>query len=163
MIGFHHKLAFQKVAGDIPPTLNVTSPAFAKDGPLPKSATVEGEGRPPALAWSNVPRETKSIVVLVEDPDAPFPEPYVHWMVYGIAPNASFGERYNEGKNSKLAIGFTPAEPPRGHGLHHYHFEVFALDTTTDYDPGIGRSELLEQMKGHVLGWGEVVGTYERS
>ena len=93
------------------------------------------------------------------DPDAPFPEPYVHWMVYGIAPNASFGERYNEGKNSKLAIGFTPAAPPRGHGLHHYHFEVFALDAATDYDPGVGRSQLLEQMKGHVLGWGEVIGT----
>jgi phosphatidylethanolamine-binding protein (PEBP) family uncharacterized protein len=69
---------------------------------------------------------------------------------------------YRLGQNSKLDLGFTPAAPPPGHGVHHYHFQVFALDRPVQLDPGAGRGDLLDVMKGHVTGWGELVGTYER-
>ena len=57
---------------------------------------------------------------------------------------------------------FTPAAPPAGHGVHHYHFQVFALDTEIELQDGAGRHTLLEAMRGHVVTWGELVGTYER-
>ena len=71
-------------------------------------------------------------------------------------------EGYRHGKNSKLSTGFTPAAPPPGHGPHHYHFQVFALDVALIDPPGIGRGSLVDRMKGHVLAWGEIVGVYER-
>jgi hypothetical protein len=156
------KLVARRLTGANTPRFRVTSPAFAEGGPLPRSATVDGDGKAPPLTWNDLPPNTKSVVVVCEDPDAPLPEPYVHWLVYGIAPNASFGEHYNEGRNSRLASGYVPASPPIGHGLHHYHFQVFALDMLTNYDSGIGRSELVQRLKGHVIGFGEAVGTYER-
>ncbi len=57
---------------------------------------------------------------------------------------------------------FAPAAPQRGHGVHHYHFQVFALDAATNLEPGIERSALVDLLKGHVVAWGEIVGTYER-
>ena len=148
------------------PSLEVTSTDFTSGTTLPRAATCEGEGRPPAIAWSEVPPRTRSVVLVVEDPDAPVPEPFVHWLVYGIPSTttsldgASTGR---EGKNSKLEPGFTPAEPPHGHGLHHYHFRVFALDDEVVLEPAAGRSALFDAMKNHVLAWGDLVGTYERS
>jgi Raf kinase inhibitor-like YbhB/YbcL family protein len=106
--------------------------------------------------------------VVVEDPDAPLPEPFVHWIVYGLPANVSSLDASTmahacEGKNSTMMTGFTPAAPPPGHGLHRYHFQVFALDAHLVLEAGPGRSKLFDAMRGHVLAWGEVVGTYERA
>ena len=92
----------------------------------------------------------------------------MHWIVYGIPTYArSLDGRTpaiaKQGKNSKLHNGFTPAAPPPGHGLHHYHVQIFALDVPTDLPPGVGRGALVDHMRGHVLAWGELVGTYERT
>jgi Raf kinase inhibitor-like YbhB/YbcL family protein len=155
-----------KVGGPRAPGIAVTSPAFASEGRLPISCTVDGLGTPPTIEWSSVPSETQSVVVVCEDPDAPFPEPFVHWIVYGIGASArsldaKTSAGYQHGKNSKFGTEFTPPAPPPGHGVHHYHFQVFALDAETEID-GLGRAALVDHLKGHVLAWGEIVGTYER-
>lgn len=160
------KLVSRKTVASMPPELSITSPAFVPGGRLPISCTVDGAGTPPVLEWSRVPAGTQSIVVVCEDPDAPLPEPFVHWILYEIPPTVRSldpraGAQYKEGKNSVLETGFTPAAPPPGHGVHEYHFEIFALDTSTELD-GLGRSALVDHMKGHVLAWGKLIGTYER-
>jgi Raf kinase inhibitor-like YbhB/YbcL family protein len=147
-------------------TLAVSSSAFSEGGAIPVAYTADGGGFAPPIAWENVPASARSMVLIAEDPDAPMPKPFVHWLVYSLpaavgslesAP--AFGR---EGKNTMMKPGYTPPAPPAGHGPHHYHFQVFALDTILELEGGIGRSALLDAMRGHVLAWGETVGTYER-
>jgi hypothetical protein len=161
------KLASRKLLGNKPATIEVTSSAFRDGEPLPSSSTLGGADAPPPLDWSPPPPETESVVVLCEDPDAPLPQPFVHWLVYGIPAavqtvTGRSASLWEEGRNSELATGFAAAAPPVGHGMHHYHFQVFALDSIPDLDAGAGRRALLDAMKGHVLAFGEIVGVYER-
>ncbi|HEX2674893.1 MAG TPA: YbhB/YbcL family Raf kinase inhibitor-like protein [Polyangiaceae bacterium] len=161
------KLASQKIARGLLPAITVHSVAFEPDGALPISCTVDGVGAPPALNFGEVPEAAKSLVVLAEDPDAPLLEPFAHWLVYGI-PNSAHDvdaqtqHHYRLGKNGKSEQSYAPAAPPPGHGVHHYHFQVFALDELPDLAEGAERQELLDAMAGHVLAWGEIIGTYER-
>ena len=162
------KIASRKLATEQNRTLTVTSQDFVNGEPLPRSATKDGESIPPIIAWSMVPEGTRSIVLICEDPDAPLPEPFAHWLVYGIPAaqtmlDESTRAAAREGKNSNLQVGYAAAAPPRGHGIHHYHFQVFALDTELVLNSGVGRHELVESLRGHVIAWGEVVGTYERA
>ncbi|HEY4159174.1 MAG TPA: YbhB/YbcL family Raf kinase inhibitor-like protein [Polyangiaceae bacterium] len=149
------------------PRLAVVSSAFKDGAVLPKRCTADGEGTPPDLQWTGAPEGTRSFVVLCEDPDAPALKPFVHWLAYGIPAETGTlddqaASRALLGKNSNRKLGFTGAAPPPGHGVHHYHFQVFALDVTPELEPGIGRSTLLDTLRDHVLAWGELVGTYER-
>lgn len=162
-----HKLVSQKLGLGNLTSIVVTSDAFANGNPLPLDATADGDGTPPHLEWLGVPRTARSVVLVVEDPDAPFPRPFVHWLVYDIDPLVSaFDFRHGipgrEGKNSMMKVGFTPAAPPPGHGPHRYHFQVFAVNEVLGLEEGAGRTALLAAMRGHVVGWGELVGTYER-
>lgn len=163
-----HKLTSQKLELGKLTSIVVTSDAFANGNPLPLSATADGAGTPPHLEWLGVPANARSIAVIVEDPDAPFPRPFVHWLVYDVDPGAvniidfRTGVPGREGKNSMMKVGFTPAAPPPGHGMHRYHFQVFALDKVLGLEEGAGRSAMLAAMRGHVVAWGELVGTYER-
>lgn len=90
----------------------------------------------------------------------------MHWLAYDLDPGVSSIARTGvvgrEGKNSMMKVGFTPAAPPPGHGVHRYHFQIFALDKALGLEPGAGRSALLEAIHGHVVAWGELIGTYER-
>ena len=161
------KLASKKLARGLEPAIRVHSVAFEPGGALPISCTADGVGAPPALKFEGVPEAAQSLVILAEDPDAPLLEPFVHWLVYGIpngTPNvdAQTQHQYRLGTNGKSAQGYTPAAPPPGHGLHHYHFQVFALDQPLESSEGAERNALLEAMTGHVLAWGEIIGTYER-
>jgi len=161
------QLVWRKLVADRAPEITVKSVAFEPDSALPVSCTVDGVGSPPPLTWAHVPEQTRSVAVVCEDPDAPLPKPFVHWLVYDIpaqvnAIDADSSGACRLGENSKKATGFAPVAPPPGHGLHHYHFQVFALDTALDLAPGAGRAALVERMAGHVLAWGELVGTYQR-
>ena len=161
------KLAWHQVAADTAPSLEIRSVAFDPGTPLPISCTVDGVGAPPALNFHGVPESAQSLVVICEDPDAPLLTPFVHWLVYGIpgtteSLDAQSQHDYRLGENSRSDAAFTAAAPPPGHGLHHYHFQVFALDVVVDLPAGKDRDDLVEVMKGHVLAWGEIVGTYER-
>jgi Raf kinase inhibitor-like YbhB/YbcL family protein len=161
------KLASRQLAADVAPSIEVHSVAFDADSPLPISCSVDGVGAAPALSFANVPAAAQSLLVICEDPDAPFLQPYVHWLVYGIpasvdSVDAQSQHDYRLGENGKSENGFAPAAPPPGHGVHHYHFQVFALDTPVDAVQGRERDELIALAKGHVVGWGEIIGTYER-
>jgi Raf kinase inhibitor-like YbhB/YbcL family protein len=159
------KLATRKLGLRSPGAITVTSAAFEHGHALPLSATADGDGLPPPIAWRGVPTFARGLVLICEDPDAPFPKPFVHWLVYGMpaSPDGVLARTpHREGKNSTLAHGFTPAAPPPKHGKHRYHFQLFALDHDLALEAGAGRSALLEAMRGHVVAWGELIGTYER-
>ena len=148
-------------------TIKVTSAAFTDGGSLPVTFTADGAGIAPPLAWTDIPDGARSVVLIVEDPDAPFPKPFAHWLVYSLPVTsgsiASSPAGGREGKNSMLRNGYTPAAPPAGHGMHHYHFQVFAIDIVLELGEGAGRSALLDAMRNHVIAWGDIVATYERS
>ncbi len=168
------------------PTLDVTSPDFKNGEELPFTATAQGVGIPPVIVVKNVPEEARALVLVCETPDAPTLEPFIHWIVFrlpgrDLTIDADAVTAAEEGKNSRLGIGWAPIDPARGHGAYRYHFEVFALDSpmpgtpddeqVTDFsayyhqhgvEAGVGRAELVESMRGRVLAWGEIVGTYEQ-
>jgi Raf kinase inhibitor-like YbhB/YbcL family protein len=111
----------------------------------------------------------------MDDPDAPRPQPWVHWVLYhirgdvtslpeGIPADASLsappGGRH--GKNTWDRLGYGGPAPPKGHGTHHYHFRVYALDAPISLDAGKTKEEVLEAIRRHVIAEGETIGTYER-
>lgn len=162
------KLASKKVAPGLLPEITVHSVAFEPNEALPISCTIDGVGAPPALSFAGVPEAAQSLVVLAEDPDAPLLEPFTHWLVYGIPKgvhdvDAQTQHDYRLGKNGLSEPSYAPAAPPSGDSLHHYHFQVFALDQVPELAEGATRQEVLDALTGHVLAWGEIVGTYERA
>lgn len=163
-----------ELGGDFGPVV-FASPAFANGGLLPRRFTADGEGVSPPLVWGQVPEGTRSVALIVEDPDSPTPEPLVHALVWGIHPYVHAlaegrirpdgdGEANGTdvGRNSYFFEGWLPPDPPTGHGGHRYAFQVFALDLI-DF-PGFtpGRGALVEAMKGSVLGAGILTGLYSR-
>jgi hypothetical protein len=147
--------------------IDVTSSAFGAGKQIPKEYTGEGKDMSPPLAWSGVPPETKELALICDDPDAPMAEPFVHWVLYKIpAGTESLPEGSSagavEGANGFGNVGYGGPMPPPGHGTHHYHFRVYALDRPVDLKPGAGKSELLNAMQGNIIAQGELVGTYER-
>src|SRR5256885_14226934 len=135
-------VAVEDLAGRAPATIEVRSGAFAPRRKIPGRFTAYGEGISPPLSWRGVPAGTRSQVLIVEDPDAPTPEPFVHWLMYNIPPETrSLPEGIPpkprlddprgavQGVNSRGSIGYFGPAPPRGDPPHHYHFQIFALDT----------------------------------
>jgi len=148
-------------------TIEVSSPAFEPGATIPKKHTGEGQDVSPPLEWSALPQGTKEIAIICDDPDAPTHKPFVHWVAYKIpADRRGLPERGTEGalegKNDFDGRGYDGCMPPRGHGVHHYHFKVYALGTELDVPAGLSKDELLAAMEGHILDEGELVGTYER-
>jgi Raf kinase inhibitor-like YbhB/YbcL family protein len=146
-------------------TITITSAAFAANDQIPREFTCDGTNISPPIAWSNVPANTKSIAILVEDPDAP-KAPYTHWVVTGIPPSvtslpagAQLPEGAAAGKNDAERLGYTGPCPPDGR--HHYHFHVYALDTLLSAP--LTRRELRAAIRGHVLDEGELVAVYQKA
>lgn len=147
--------------------IEVSSPAFEQGGVIPTKHTGEGQDVSPALNWSGLPEGTREIALVCDDPDAPRPEPWVHWVLYkipadrtGLAEGDTEGAL--EGRNDFGGTGYGGPIPPIGHGVHHYHFKVYALDIELRTAAGLTKDQLLEVMESHVLDEGELVGTYER-
>jgi Raf kinase inhibitor-like YbhB/YbcL family protein len=155
------------------PSLTVESASFRANQPIPRGHA-GANGRSPALRWSKPPPRTQELVILAEDPDAPTEQPFVHWIVTGLSPSttelpeglppsgAPLGSGAVQGRNDMRADGYYGPEPPPGHGVHHYHFQVFAVDEPLDLEAPVGRDALVEALRGHVMAWGELVGTYQR-
>ena len=165
------RLAPQKLTLASSTPIAVSSPAFADGATIPVRYTQDGEGLSPPIRWGKLPAGTHSLALVVEDPDAPTPQPFVHWLVADLDPERGelpeglppFGTRMLvQGKNTLLKHGYLGCAPPKGDSPHAYHFQLFALDASLGVEPGFGREELLKRMEGHVLGVGEVVGTYAR-
>lgn len=157
--------------------LVVDSPRLKSGEPMHKDFTPDGRNVSPAMTWSNVPEGTKAFAVVCADFGAGLPPPWVHWVIYNIPgtakglpeavpidpavpmPAAIAGA--TQGLNGwKRAIYRGPA-PPVG-TTHVYYFTVYALDADLKLKPNLTRAELLDAMKGHILGQGDIVPVYER-
>jgi len=148
-------------------TFALTSAAFQPSARIPKKHTGEGADVSPALAWSGIPKGTRELALICDDPDAPQPKPWVHWVMYGIPATLSALLEGQSGVGADGATdfgrtGYGGPMPPKGHGVHRYYFRLYALDAILDKAPGWTKERLLSEMKGHVLGTAELMGVYER-
>jgi Raf kinase inhibitor-like YbhB/YbcL family protein len=156
---------------ETPAALQVHSPDFRHGDPIPARHTCDGSNGSPALAWSGVPVETRSFVVLCDDPDAPRGT-WVHWLLYnlpadtcelgpGVPKLPELPSRARQGISDFGDVGYGGPCPPAGKP-HRYFFRLHALDASLSLPPGVNRAELEEAMAGHVLAVGTLMGTYQR-
>jgi Raf kinase inhibitor-like YbhB/YbcL family protein len=146
------------------------SSVFAYDEPIPAAHTCDGKDLSPPLAWGDPPAATKSLVLMVEDPDALL-KPFTHWVLYdlppktrqipeGLPPQPFVAIGGGQGKNDFGKYGYGGPCPPSG--THRYVFRIFALDRLLDLPAGATKAEVLAEMEGHVLAAGEWTGKYSR-
>ena len=150
--------------------IRLHSPAFPDGGAIPARFTEDGEGVSPPLLWDAPPDGTACLALIVEDPDAPAPQPLVHAIVWNIAADeralAEGAIRADgptpTGRNSYFMTGWLPPDPPSGHGPHHYAFQLFALASEPRLSGHPSRGQLVDAMRGDVLAAGLLTGTYSR-
>ncbi|GAP22449.1 YbhB/YbcL family Raf kinase inhibitor-like protein [Leptolinea tardivitalis] len=150
--------------------LTVTSPAFAYNQPIPQKFTCDGENKSPALTWSDIPASTRSLALIVDDPDAPMGT-YTHWVVYNLPPSLvnlpegiPVGKMVNggsQGINSSRTNGYFGPCPPAGKP-HRYFFKLYATDIEPTLPDGLTSERLAAALSGHILASGEWMGTYSR-
>ncbi len=143
--------------------MNISSPAFAENGKIPKGFTCDGEDTSPPLTISDVPEGTASLALIVDDPDAPGGT-WVHWVVWHIDPGAreikagSAPTGAVQGVNSFRKNNYGGPCPPSG--SHRYFFKLYALDAAPSLDPKATKADLEKAMKGHVLAEAKTMGRY---
>lgn len=152
--------------------MGIHSPAFVQDGAIPATYTCSAfKPISPPLGWQDVPGGTKTLVLLVKDPDAPHGT-FIHWIVYnipasiaGIPPDMPPTDHLAiggvQGMNSSGKIGYMGPCPPAG-SPHHYHFELLALDVVLNLKPGAKVDQVEAASKGHIKAKAELVGTFAR-
>jgi hypothetical protein len=148
--------------------MQLTSPKFKANQPLPKKYTCDGEGINPPLNIIRTPPKTKSLALLVEDPDAPNGI-FTHWILWQIRYELAQIEEgaiptgAKEGQNDFGKIGYGAPCPPTGHGPHRYMFKLYALDTDDLSIPiSPNREDFLQAVETHVIEQAKLIGTYER-
>jgi Raf kinase inhibitor-like YbhB/YbcL family protein len=145
--------------------LLLTSSAFADGGTIPRRHTCDGEDRSPPLAWTAPPTGSRSLALILDDPDAPGGR-FIHWLAWGIPAGMSGlaeGEAAAlEGRNDFGSVGYRGPCPPRGHGPHRYRFRLHALGAELRLAPGAGVRELERELSADLLAVAELVGTYGR-
>ncbi len=151
--------------------MEIKSSAFKEGALIPARYTCDNIDVSPQLEWSQGPAGTKSFALICDDPDAPMGT-YVHWVLFNI-PGVSkelkenvpktgrLGDGTRQGKNDFGKIGYGGPCPPGG--THRYYFKIYALDKVLDSDNGITKKELLNEMEGHILAEGQLMGRYKRS
>ena len=144
--------------------LQIKSPVVSDGAIIPTEFTCTGGNQSPPLSWSGVPQGTKSLVLLIEDPDAPGGT-FVHWVVYDIAPDSTGFKAGaadgKEGVNSAGRAAYMGPCPPPGKP-HHYHFRLFALDTNLNLGATPDAQAVRDAMNEHVIGSAELVGIFGR-
>lgn len=151
--------------------ISLQSEAFASGQPIPAKYTTDGLNISPPLTWSGLPAGAKELALVVDDPDAPHGT-WDHWLLYGVPPSqASLPEGLSaqrrgvkpqgmtEGTNSWGNGGYEGPQPPSG--THRYFFRLYALDANLNLPPGLKKDQLLSAIKGHIIGQGELMGTYQ--
>jgi Raf kinase inhibitor-like YbhB/YbcL family protein len=152
--------------------MRLTSAAFEEGGRLPPQYTCDGAGASPPLAWEDVPDGTLGFALICEDPDAP-KGTFTHWVLFDLSSGSrelgeglptegvlSVGAR--QGTNSFGDVGYGGACPPPGDREHRYVFKLYALDTSLALEPGAGKEQLLDAIRGHVLAEAQLTGKYKR-
>lgn len=160
--------------------LSITSQSFKPNTRLGNEYVYTecgGSNKSPHLAWRDAPTQTKSFVIICDDPDAPTEMPFVHWIFFnipasvhevavGVARKAEVNLANTitslQGKNDFGNIGYDGPCPPKGHGIHHYSFRIYALDTMLHIKAGATKGQLDAAIQGHVIATAEIVGLYER-
>ena len=155
--------------------MEIRSTVFDPDGTIPTRYTCDGQDVSPPLSWSGVPEDTRSFVLIMDDPDAP-PGTWVHWVLYdlpagadGLAENVPEKERHTDGSthgacwgvDSFSRIGYHGPCPPAGRP-HRYVFKLYALDAKLELPPKKTAAEIQSAMKGHVLAEATLTGRYGR-
>jgi Raf kinase inhibitor-like YbhB/YbcL family protein len=151
--------------------ITLASPAFKAGSAIPRQYSCDGSDVSPPLAWKNAPALTRSLALIADDPDAPGGT-WVHWVIYdlpavanelaeGIARGATLTSGARQGLNDFGQIGYGGPCPPPG-PAHRYFFRLYALDTETGLKPGASKTQLLDRIRGHVLGQVELMGRYGR-
>ena len=156
----------------------LSSTAFAEGQPIPPKYTADGEDVSPPLTWSAPPEGTKELALICDDPDAPRNEPWVHWVIYSIPADAGDcpwrcprivrppePAGAVQGKNSwpdGENIGYRGPDPPKGKRAPLLFHALRLGRAIAGRQPGMTKDQLLEAMSGHVIGRGELIGTYER-
>jgi len=156
-------------------TMTLGSAAFAHGGEIPARHTCEGQDRAPPLAWTDVPEAARSLVLIVDDPDAPDPEApqttWVHWVLYNLPPDVrslpegagtdSLPSGTREGINSWQRRGYGGPCPPIGR--HRYFHKLYALDCILPLMHDPCKAGVEAAMNGHVIARAELIGTYRKT
>jgi Raf kinase inhibitor-like YbhB/YbcL family protein len=171
---------------NVPAKLAVTSLAFLQGDSIPVDFTADGRDISPPLRWSGAPAGTREFALILDDPDAPTPQPFVHWVIYKI-PGSATGlpeavpmggpvkspglegalqgttgfAMFARGGGPPPQAGYRGPAPPPGKP-HRYTFKVYALNAPLDAKAGLTKDDLLKAMEGKIVGQGELVGLYER-
>jgi len=143
--------------------MTLTSPAFNQDEAIPIQFSCDGDDLSPELAWAGIPEGAASLVLIMDDPDAPVGT-WDHWLLFDMPPELEGlpqgGTAGTDGNNSWNRTGYGGPCPPGG--THRYFFKLYALDTTLDLPAGTAKGVLEAAMDGHILGQTELMGTYTR-
>lgn len=142
--------------------MKITSPEFQNNQLMPSKFTCDGEDINPALSIENIPEGTKSLALIIDDPDA-VSGTFVHWVIFDIPVNPEIKENSVPGKqgaNSAGAKRYHSPCPPSG--THRYFFKIYALDTMLNLDEGTTKAQLEKAMENHILGKAELIGLYKR-
>jgi|Deesub1362B_J571_1020462.scaffolds.fasta_scaffold00004_113 hypothetical protein len=152
-------------------SIKVSTDAFTEGGYIPLRYTCEGADISPGLTWSNIPENTKSLLILVYDPDAPGGY-FIHWIAYNIPPEINGLDEGASGELEELGLGLEAENdfgrvgydgpcPPSG-AEHRYYFVVLALDRYLDIPAGEDAFDILKSIKNNVLAYGILMGRYKR-
>jgi Raf kinase inhibitor-like YbhB/YbcL family protein len=174
--GSEATLAIERPELDASSPITVTSAAFAADSSIPVEYSEYEQGVSFPLSWSAGPDGTESYVLIMEDPDAAMPKPFVHWVAWNIPGSETSlreglpeqdlltePEGLRQGVNSRGTVGYLGPRPPAGDPPHVYHVQVFALDRVLDMPlSGADRGQVLAAAKGHVLAAGELTASFAR-
>ena len=148
--------------------MNIISGAFENEKVIPLKYTCDGSDISPSLSWDDVPGNTKSFVLIVDDPDAPHGT-WDHWILFNIPGNvrtlpeniSTLTEGTQQGKNSWDKTGYGGPCPPSG--VHRYFFKLYALDNVLTLDNGANKTEIMDAMKNHIVAEASLLGKYERT
>lgn len=148
--------------------IKISSEAFRNGGSIPEEYTCDGINISPSLSWSGIPAGTKSIVLIMDDPDAPMGT-FVHWVLFNIPADVEnlprgmegFKHEIRHGKADFGRVGYGGPCPPSG--IHRYYFRIYALDIILNLNSGATRRQVDIAMGGHILTTGELMGKYKRN
>ncbi len=142
--------------------MELTSPEFQEHQPIPTKFSCQGQDINPTLIIDDLPGNTQSLALIVDDPDAPMGT-WVHWVVFDIPPLKKIHEGSIPGKqgvNSAGGRNYHGPCPPSG--VHRYFFKIYALDTFLNLKEGISKPELERSMQGHILASAQLSGVYQK-
>jgi Raf kinase inhibitor-like YbhB/YbcL family protein len=144
-------------------SMELTSNSFENNSTIPKDFTCDGQNINPDLQITQIPENTKSLALIMDDPDAPAGN-WTHWLLANIEPNTTHIEKNQTPKNvvvGKNSFGDTKyGGPCPPNGAHHYQFKLYALDTNLDLKQGFSKNELLKSMQGHIIDQSLLIGLY---